>query len=262
MNKILLKNPLAQKLLEHKKVIINGIEINLWTGHSHNSVRIQESWNQIKSYTSLNEQTDGSNGDIVITGVMQIPRNEIAEYAIKLGFKVHTNVSHNTDYLLIGSENVSPSKLADVIRLNENGANIQILDEVSFLQVVSDNYDIIESINLEDININDEDFHIEKKKKKSASKKIKKRTTSKKQIISTALSGKSLIISGVFNKHSREEIKELIEQHGGKNVSSISAKTDYLVAGEKIGPGKREKAQKLNIPIISEDEFLTLIGNQ
>ncbi len=75
----------------------------------------------------------------------------------------------------------------------------------------------------------------------------------------TALSGKSLIISGVFSEHSREEIKEMIEQHGGKNVSSISAKTDYLVAGKNIGPSKLEKAHKLNVLIISENEFLQLI---
>jgi DNA ligase (NAD+) len=77
----------------------------------------------------------------------------------------------------------------------------------------------------------------------------------------TSLSGKSLIISGVFSKHSRNEIKDMIEQHGGKNVSSISAKTDYLVAGENIGPSKLEKAQKLNIPIISEEDFLNLLKN-
>lgn len=75
----------------------------------------------------------------------------------------------------------------------------------------------------------------------------------------TSLSGKSLIISGVFSNHSREEIKEMIVRHGGKNVSSISAKTNYLVAGENIGPSKLEKAQKFNVPVISEDEFLQLI---
>ncbi|MBN1952712.1 MAG: NAD-dependent DNA ligase LigA [Bacteroidales bacterium] len=76
-----------------------------------------------------------------------------------------------------------------------------------------------------------------------------------------ALAGKSLIISGVFSKYSREEIKALIEQNGGKNVSSISTKTDYLVAGENIGPAKLKKAQDLNISILNEDEFLNLIGS-
>jgi DNA ligase (NAD+) len=72
------------------------------------------------------------------------------------------------------------------------------------------------------------------------------------------LSGLSIIISGTFTKFSRDEIKAFIELHGGKNVSSISAKTSYLVAGENIGPSKLEKAQKLKIPIISEDDLLRL----
>lgn len=73
------------------------------------------------------------------------------------------------------------------------------------------------------------------------------------------LKGLNIIISGTFEKFSREEIKEAIEQHGGKNVTSISKKTNYLVAGENIGPSKLEKARELNIPIISETEFLEMI---
>lgn len=72
------------------------------------------------------------------------------------------------------------------------------------------------------------------------------------------LKGLSIIISGTFRKFSREELKEFIELHGGKNVTSISAKTNYLVAGENIGPSKLEKAQKLKIPIISEEDILEL----
>ena len=72
------------------------------------------------------------------------------------------------------------------------------------------------------------------------------------------LKGLSIIISGTFEKFSREDLKSYIELNGGKNVTSISAKTDYLVAGENIGPAKLEKAKKLKIPIISEDEFLQL----
>jgi len=74
------------------------------------------------------------------------------------------------------------------------------------------------------------------------------------------LKGLSLIISGTFEKYSRDELKAMIELNGGKNVSSISAKTNYLIAGENIGPSKLEKAQKLKIPIISEDEFIQLIN--
>lgn len=78
---------------------------------------------------------------------------------------------------------------------------------------------------------------------------------------SDALKEKSFVISGVFEKHSREELKSLIESNGGKILSGISAKLSYLVAGDNMGPSKLEKATKLNIPIISEDELIALIGN-
>ncbi len=74
------------------------------------------------------------------------------------------------------------------------------------------------------------------------------------------LSGLSIIISGTFEKHSREELKEMIEQNGGKNVGSISKKTNYMLAGENMGPSKLEKASQLGVPIISEDEFLKMLG--
>lgn len=74
------------------------------------------------------------------------------------------------------------------------------------------------------------------------------------------LKGLSIIISGTFEKNSRDDLKKMIEQNGGKNVSSISKNTDYLLAGNNIGPSKLEKAEKLNIPIISEDEFLNMIS--
>lgn len=73
------------------------------------------------------------------------------------------------------------------------------------------------------------------------------------------LAGKTIVISGTFAHHSRDEYKKMISQNGGKNVSSISAKTDFVFAGENMGPAKLEKAQKLGIPIINEDEFLKMI---
>ncbi len=74
------------------------------------------------------------------------------------------------------------------------------------------------------------------------------------------LGGKSIVISGVFSLHSREEYKALIEKNGGKNVGSISKKTDYVLAGDNMGPSKLEKASKLGIPIINEQQFLEMIG--
>lgn len=73
------------------------------------------------------------------------------------------------------------------------------------------------------------------------------------------LAGKSIVISGVFAHHSRDEYKALIEQHGGKNVGSISSKTSFILAGDNMGPAKLEKAKKLGVPIVGEDEFLQMI---
>ncbi len=73
------------------------------------------------------------------------------------------------------------------------------------------------------------------------------------------LAGKIIVISGTFEKHSREQLKELIELNGGKNSSSISSKTNFILAGANMGPAKEEKANKLGIKMISEDEFLELI---
>jgi DNA ligase (NAD+) len=77
--------------------------------------------------------------------------------------------------------------------------------------------------------------------------------------LTTKLEGQSIVISGVFAHHSRDEYKAIIEQNGGKNVGSISSKTSFILAGENMGPSKLQKAEKLGIRIMSEDEFLELI---
>ena len=77
--------------------------------------------------------------------------------------------------------------------------------------------------------------------------------------VSDLLQGKSIVISGVFQHHSRDEYKMMIEQNGGKNVGSISGKTSFILAGDNMGPSKLQKAEKLGIRIISEDEFLEMI---
>ena len=81
------------------------------------------------------------------------------------------------------------------------------------------------------------------------------------QGVTDKLAGKSIVISGVFAQHSRDEYKMMIEQHGGKNVGSISGKTSFILAGENMGPSKLQKAEKLGIPIVSEEEFLQMIGS-
>ena len=71
----------------------------------------------------------------------------------------------------------------------------------------------------------------------------------------------NFVVSGVFTAFSRDELKELIESNGGKNVSSISKKTDFVIAGENMGPSKLQKATELEITILSEDEFINMLKN-
>jgi DNA ligase (NAD+) len=78
-------------------------------------------------------------------------------------------------------------------------------------------------------------------------------------LLSDRLSGKSFVVSGVFTI-SRDEMKSLIEKHGGRNVGSISAKTDFVLAGEKMGPEKKKKAESLGVAIISEEDFYSMIS--
>ncbi len=82
----------------------------------------------------------------------------------------------------------------------------------------------------------------------------------KREALSDVLAGLSIVISGTFTRYSRDEYKAMIEAHGGKNVSSVSAKTSLLLAGENMGPAKLEKAEKLGVRIIGEDDFLKMIN--
>ena len=77
---------------------------------------------------------------------------------------------------------------------------------------------------------------------------------------SDVLNGKSIVVSGVFFQKSRAEIKNLIEENGGKNSSSISTKTSFIIAGENMGPKKRILAEELGIKLLSEDDFLAMIS--
>jgi len=80
-----------------------------------------------------------------------------------------------------------------------------------------------------------------------------------KRLVSNILSGMNFVISGTFQSHSRDELKNLIEQHGGKNLSSVTGNTHFIIAGDDMGPTKREKARKLGVPLISEGEFMRMI---
>lgn len=97
---------------------------------------------------------------------------------------------------------------------------------------------------------------IDKLKKAGVKLEMEEETT---ETVSNDLEDKNIVISGTFNQHSREELKEMIQKHGGKNTSSVSSKTDYLLAGKDIGPKKLEQARKNGVPIISEEDFLKMI---
>jgi DNA ligase (NAD+) len=83
-----------------------------------------------------------------------------------------------------------------------------------------------------------------------------------KALHSNCLEGKNIVISGKFIDHTRDELKVLIELHGGKNQSGVSANTDFIVAGENMGPAKLQKAEKLGVKILSESDFIQLIGRE
>ena len=83
----------------------------------------------------------------------------------------------------------------------------------------------------------------------------------KKEFLSNKFEGMNFVVSGVFSSFSRDELKKVIEDNGGKNVSSISTKTSYVVAGENMGPAKLEKANKLLIKVLSETEFLNILNS-
>lgn len=86
-------------------------------------------------------------------------------------------------------------------------------------------------------------------------------TETEQTVKSDKLQGQTIVISGTFEKHSREELKQMVEDHGGKNAGSVSGKTSFILAGDNMGPQKLEKARKLGIPLRSEEEFLQMIAD-
>jgi DNA ligase (NAD+) len=82
------------------------------------------------------------------------------------------------------------------------------------------------------------------------------------QAAGDALKDQTIVISGTFKFHSRDEYKSLIERHGGKNTGSVSAKTSFILAGENMGPEKLKKAESLGVRLVTEDEFLRMIGGK
>lgn len=133
-------------------------------------------------------------------------------------------------------DKLSTASFDELIEVNEIGEKIAISIQEFFLR--EENCKVIERLKAVGIHFEIEDI----------------------EDVNDILNGLTFVISGVFEKVSRTELKDLIEKNGGKNTGSISAKTSYLVAGENMGPAKLAKAEKLEVEIISEDDFLAMIG--
>lgn len=136
-------------------------------------------------------------------------------------------------------ENLKNATLDDLVAVDEIGD--KIAESVQEFFVDEKNLEIIERLKSAGVQMaiieSEEDANLEK-----------------------VLEGKSIVVSGVFQKFSRDELKKTIEKYGGKNVGSISKKTSFIVAGDKMGPSKLEKAEKLGVQLVSEDEFLEMIS--
>ncbi len=139
---------------------------------------------------------------------------------------------------LITIENIQNASLAELVAIDEIGG--RIAESVINYFEKSEHISLIERLKANGLQMKLDEASIANRSEK--------------------LKDLSIIISGTFEKNSRDDLKKMIEQNGGKNVSSISKNTNYLLAGNNIGPSKLEKAEKLNIPIISEDEFLNMIS--
>lgn len=139
---IKLKNDRAQELMDKGEIVLQGVKLRFWKGHTQQSILLQMHWNKAKCKSELNNNTSGENGHVLFTGTMQVPRGEAEQYASNLGFKVHDNPSKNTDFIIVGADNVSPSKIARAIELIDEGCDIKIIDEIEFLEMVGDNLDI------------------------------------------------------------------------------------------------------------------------
>lgn len=177
----------------------------------------------------------------ILKGIETSKNSEFERVLYGLGIRhVGINIAKILVKNFLSIENIISAKKQDFIEINEIGESIA----ESLIDYFSDS----KNLNLIAIlKANDLKLYIDKDKYKNTDNNI--------------LQGRSFVISGVFSKFSRDELKTDIESKGGKILSSISKKTDYLVAGEKIGPKKLEKATKLNIEIIDENKYIEISKN-
>ncbi len=191
-----------------------------------------------KEQIAVLERLGDKSAERILTGLEQSKSAPFEKVLFALGIRfVGETVAKTLVTKLVNIENIKKASFEELTEINDIGGRIaqSVVDYFSSeknLQLV----DFLKGKGLQ--------MEISKEKLENRTEKLK---------------GLNIIISGTFQQFSREEIKGLIEQNGGKNVSSISKKTSYLVAGEKIGPSKLEKANKLGIPIISEDDLMNML---
>jgi len=191
-------------------------------------------------------------------------KKEMASFVVKRGGNVHEDLRNDTHFLVVGAKGNQcwayacyGRKVEDAIDRRRNGQQITIVHEYDFWDAVerspiSANHDEATHAPVKSGGIGVVD-HRPKRTQSKTGFKIHCASPSH------ALAGKTLVVTGTLQKYSREEIESLIEQHGGRAVSSVSTKTDYLIAGEKAG-SKLEKARKLGVAVITETDFETLIA--
>ncbi len=165
---------------------------------------------------------------------IQIPFERVL-FAIGIRF-VGETVAKQLAKAFKNIEALALAKYDDLVAVDEIGEKIAISVQNYFLD--EENVNLIERLQKAGLQ-----FEVEEK-----------------VLSSENLKGKNVVVSGVFSMFSRDELKELIENHGGKNVSSISSKTDFVIAGANMGPAKLEKATQLGVEIVSEDDFVKMIG--
>lgn len=128
-----LKNERAEKLRKRGVIKIGDMEVKLWQKQTAANIKGQFGWDAIRSLSKYNAQSSGRRGTLVVSGTFQIPRAEVLELATRCGFKIASQVTVHTDIIAIGSENVSPNKIATALELVEKGFDIKFVDENEFL---------------------------------------------------------------------------------------------------------------------------------
>jgi len=176
----------------------------------------------------------------LLQSIKQSVKTPFAQVLFALGIRyVGETVAKKLSSHFLSLDKLSKATLEELTSVDEIGE--RIAQSIIYYFKKNENIQLIERLKVRGLQ-----FNIEEQ-------------SNKKELLSNKFNGKSFVVSGVFQSFSREELKKIIEENGGKNLSSISKKTNFIVAGENMGPSKLKKANDLNITILSEQEFITLL---